>query len=160
MKQQKLVEKRNYRRNPRINGEPITEHRGDYFDDTPSMTKQSEAEACDINNIMKRYQATGLLPDLIERQPMYGDFSTVQTFHEAQGIVAQAREQFEALPAEMRDRFQNDPAKFLEFVENPKNEDELVKMGLATAKPQPEHKAPDKQPPAPDSTALPKPAAT
>jgi len=29
-------------------------------------------------------------------------------------------------------RFENDPAKFLEFVNDPKNDEDLIKMGLAT----------------------------
>lgn len=37
-----------------------------------------------------------------------------------------------ALPAQVRAKFSNDAAEFLDFVQNPKNADELVAMGLAT----------------------------
>ena len=48
-----------------------------------------------------------------------------------------AQEQFAALDAAVRSRFDNDPAKFLEFTADPANADEMVKMGLAVAKPAP-----------------------
>ncbi|RYF32309.1 MAG: hypothetical protein EOO38_31115, partial [Cytophagaceae bacterium] len=49
--------------------------------------------------------------------------------------------QFDALPAKIRDRFNNDPSRFLAFCENPENEAELVQLGLRDAKPE--------EPPAP-----------
>lgn len=96
-----------------------------------SRTKQSEAEACDINVIMERYIATGIPPEA-RGTPMYGDYSDVGTFQEALDIVRQAEAQFAALDARTRGRFQNDPAQFLEFCENPQNIDEMVTLGLAT----------------------------
>lgn len=121
---------------PRIYGEPYTSADSDMFgisfEGEVSLTKQSEAESCDINQIMKRYEATGLLPDMIDRNPVWGDFSDMATFHEAQEIVAKATEQFNSLDAHIRKEFGNDPARFLEFCEDPKNIPRLVDMGLAT----------------------------
>lgn len=128
---------RNYLIEPRRFGEPCEQkHRGDIdFTGQLSMTKQSEADACDINKIVKRYEATGLLPET-DKQPYYGDFSTMETFLEAQNIVAQGNSAFSALNATIRARFDNDPAKFLQFCEegfsNPLVAQELVKMGIAT----------------------------
>ena len=68
---------------------------------------------------------------MIEKNPIYGDFSDMESFHEAQGIIAHANQQFAMLSAETRERFGNDPAKFLEFVNDPQNNEEKVKMGLA-----------------------------
>lgn len=138
MKQQKLTEQRNFYTNPRSMAELGPNFR-DGSDDInewgPSLTKQSEAAACDINNIMEKYTATGFLPDGDGRQPAYGDFSTMETFQEALNIVSSANAQFYSLPAEIRQRFANDPGQFLGFVEagatDPKVRDELVKMGLA-----------------------------
>ena len=137
MKQEKLKEHRNYRMNPRSAHEgPDPDFRDDLnFGDEVSRTKQSEAEACDINNIMKKYQATGILPDADGRQPMWEDFSEAATFMEALHIVSQAQSSFHALPAEIRSRFGNDPAQFLAFVEKGSTDaevgKELVSMGLA-----------------------------
>lgn len=110
-----------------------------------SLTRQSEAEDCDINNIVKKYQSTGLLPDMIKENPQYGDFSSVADFQQSMDIIAFANAQFNALDAHVRDRFANDPAKFLAFCEKTENAEELIKMGLATRRPDPV---------TPDSTTL------
>jgi len=95
------------------------------------LTQQSMKDECDINRLMERYRKTGQLPDLVRKNPQYGDFSAVPDFLEAQNVIIRAQEQFDALPAKVRERFGNDPAKMLAFVADPKNGDELVKLGLA-----------------------------
>lgn len=155
MKQQKLNEIRNYQANPRsYHEQPDPDHRCDIcFEGQVSLTKQSEAEAADINNIMKRYEQTGLLPaNANQKEMFYGDFSTAETFQEALAIVSHAQSAFHRLPAEVRANFQNDPQRFLEFVEsaekNPEAMKELVNMGLATERPKPA--------PTPEPTPAPK----
>jgi len=101
-------------------------------DPSESKTQQSAAQECDINYIMQRYEKTGILPDLIKADPRYGDFSAVPDYQKAMEIVAHAEEQFAALDAPIRRRFNDDPANFLGFCEDPQNVDELVKLGLAT----------------------------
>jgi len=103
----------------------------------PTRTKQSEMAACDINNILKRYQKTGQLPDLIKQNPQYGDFTNVLSYQESLNTVAMAQAQFNALDAHIRERFMNDPARFLEFATNPKNNKELIRLGLAVERPAP-----------------------
>lgn len=98
----------------------------------PSLTKQTFMEECDINNIMKRFENTGILPDLIKENPQYGDFSDPMDYQSALNTVLLAQEQFDALSSIVRERFNNDPQTFLEFTSNPDNSEELVKMGLAT----------------------------
>lgn len=101
-----------------------------------SMTKQCFKEECDINNIVKRYMDTGILGDPFDtRKPVFGDFSDVPDFHEAQGVIAKAFEQFADLPAEVRDRFANNPAQLMEFLDNPANRDEAIKLGLVSSEP-------------------------
>lgn len=126
---------RNYDLQPRRYGEMDNNYRGDLEHFEPTLTKQSEKEACDINNIMARYQQTGVLPDMIRQDPQYGDFSDIGSFMEAQNIVAHANAQFAALDAHVRARFNNNPAEMLKFVEqaanDPEKGSELVKLGLA-----------------------------
>lgn len=100
------------------------------FEGDKGVTKQSDAKDCDINAIFKRYERTGQLPDMIVRDGSYGDFSEVPTYQEALNIVIRAKEQFMALDAGVRNRFDNDPAKFLAFATDEKNYDEMEKMGL------------------------------
>lgn len=104
---------------------------------TPTLTKQAFKDECDVNNILKNFEKTGQLPDLIKAQPQYGDFSEVAEYQDAMNVVAVANQQFANLPAHTRDRFNNNPAQFLEFVDNPENAQELIKMGLATERSKP-----------------------
>lgn len=103
---------------------------------SPSLTKQSMKDECDLNIILKKYQSTGILPDMIKTDPQYGDFSAVPDYQSALDIINKAELQFSSLEAQVRIRFQNDPAEFLAFATDPKNSEELIKMGLATARPQ------------------------
>lgn len=101
-----------------------------------ARASQEQKDECDINVILKRFEKTGVLPEMIKSQPHYGDFSSVPDFQAAQNIVAHANEQFAALDAHIRKRFGNDPAEFLAFASDPSNQDEMIRLGLATRKPQ------------------------
>lgn len=100
----------------------------------PSMTKQAEAEACDINNIMKRYEQTGLLPQLSEKIAQYGEFADVPTYMESMAVVAQASNAFAELPADTRAFFHNDPSRFLDYMDKAPNDEKkfekLIELGL------------------------------
>ena len=87
----------------------------------------------DINNIMKRYERTGLLDHVNQYQGDYGDYTNVPVdYHDALNFVRNSQEMFMTLPAAVRARFDNDPGAFLKFVEDPANADAMVEMGLAT----------------------------
>lgn len=109
----------------------------DTGEELPSMTKQSFRDECDINTIMRRYETTGEITHLNRRNPEYGDFTDVKTFHEAMNIVQTANQAFSDLPASVRDRFGNDPAKMLEFLQNPENVEEAIKLGLLVRRDEP-----------------------
>lgn len=96
------------------------------------MTDQSQAKDCDVNVIMDRFMKTGQLPAMIQGNPEYGDFSDPVEYQEALNRVRHAEEQFAALNAKIRGRFDNDPAQFLAFATDPKNGEEMVKLGLAS----------------------------
>lgn len=108
------------------------------FSKDPGMTDQSQAAECDVNRILDRYAKTGVFPGA-DVQGLYGDYSSVPDFHASMDIVLRAQDQFDHLDAKVRKRFNNDPAEFLEFVNDPKNAEEMVNLGLATPR------APDKQ---------------
>lgn len=99
-----------------------------------SLTEQSHKKDCDINNILKKFNKDGVLPGMIKTNPTWGDFSEVEDYRTSLEIVAKASEQFLNLPSRVRNRFQNDPALFLQFANDPKNIDEMISMGLATRK--------------------------
>jgi len=102
--------------------------------DTPSKTIQSAKDECDINIILKKYKTTGQLPDLIKSNPQYGDFSQVSDYQSAMNVIVHAQEQFSALSAHVRKRFNNDPAEFLSFAQDASNSSEMIKLGLASKK--------------------------
>ena len=95
----------------------------------PSLTRQSEAAYADINKIMAKYRKTGVLPPQT-REGFYADISEVGDYREALARVEQMDEQFSSLPADLRIKFNNDPAEFLDFVSNEENMDKIEEMGL------------------------------
>lgn len=95
----------------------------------PSLAKQSFAEEVDINTIVRRFNLTGQLPDNV-RAPTYADFEGIFDFHSAMNAVASAGEAFDAMPAEVRSRFHNNPAEFVDFCSDEKNRVEAEKLGL------------------------------
>ena len=95
----------------------------------PSMTKQSFKDECNINKIMAKFQTTGALNHYAKHAPTYGDTTGVD-YHDALNLVANANTMFEELPSSIRKRFDNDPEQFLKFVEDPKNADEMIELGL------------------------------
>lgn len=97
-----------------------------------SLTKQSFKRECDINTIMAKYAKGQVVDHLARHGGSYGDFSS-QDFHEAMNIVRKGEEMFLDLDSGLRRRFGNDPAVFLEFVQDPKNASQLIELGLAEA---------------------------
>jgi phage internal scaffolding protein len=73
---------------------------------------------------------TGLIEHQRDHPGQYGDF-TSNDYQESMNIVAKAQSMFNQLPSQIRNEFDNDPAQFLDFVQDPQNEDQLVDMGLA-----------------------------
>ena len=97
-----------------------------------SLTRQEFLEESDINNIMKRYSAGMPLPSG-SRQPMFGDFSNVPDYAQAFDIVQRSKELFSQLPSAVRDRFANSPENLLAFLQDDKNRDEAISLGLIDA---------------------------
>lgn len=109
-----------------------------YVDDSEQcLVEQSHKDSCDINFIMKKYEQTGQLHHVMEAMPNFGDFDPI-TYQEAKNATIAAEDAFMSLPAKLRQRFDNDPGKFLEFTDDPANAEELINLGLATAKPVPD----------------------
>lgn len=109
------------------------------FFEEPSRTKQAFKQECDINHIMKKFKKIEGV-DFLSRYQGYtggqfGDFTGVTDYRSAIEQIRSAEAVFDSLPAMVRRRFDNDPASFLDFCQNPANAGELVAMGLAKAQP-------------------------
>lgn len=100
----------------------------------PTKTQQQFKDECDINNIMKRYASTGEFLHLTKKKGVYGDFSQIDDYQGMLDKVQQAQEAFMTLPADVRTRFQNDPGSLISFLQDEKNHDEGVKLGLINPK--------------------------
>ncbi|WNK14463.1 MAG: internal scaffolding protein [Microvirus sp.] len=94
--------------------------------------QQAAKDECDINQIMKRFKATGVLPVQLKQNGQYGDFTADMDYQASLNAVMAAQAQFNKLPARIRSRFENDPGQFIEFMNNPANGQELIDLGLAT----------------------------
>lgn len=100
-----------------------------FIPDPVSRTKQSFADECEINNIMAKFQKTGVINHAVKHQATYGQADGT-TFQEAMNIVIDAQEAFSDLPSSLRSRFGNDPAAYLNFVSNEENYPEMERLGL------------------------------
>jgi hypothetical protein len=97
-----------------------------------ALTEQSHQNSCDINLILAQFMETGIMPNMKQNTPQYGDVSEID-FQDIQMQLATAKTLFEELPDHVKAQFDNEPFKFLAFAENPENNQALVDMGLASA---------------------------
>ena len=112
----------------------VSRETGTSFEGEESLAIQSAKDECDINTIVRRFGVTGVLPEGA-RSVTYLDFDGVFDFQTAMNAVRSAQDAFMALDADVRQRFYNDPQRFVEFCSKPENIDELRRMGLADPAP-------------------------
>ena len=99
-----------------------------------SLTEQQFAEESQILNKIRKYDSQGFF-DSINRNPgQYNDFTQVRDLADAIDQIEQARDAFQEIPSDIRKRFNNSPSEFFDFASKEDNYNELVKLGLATAK--------------------------
>ncbi|AXH77264.1 MAG: internal scaffolding protein [Microviridae sp.] len=104
-------------------------HPGMTFPKNSEYTKQEFKNECDINVIMAQYQYSGEIPNLNTMQPVYQDCTGLD-YMEHMNKIVEANNLFADLPSKIRNRFNNDPALFLDFVHDENNRSELQSMGL------------------------------
>lgn len=93
------------------------------------LTEQAHKQETDMNYILRDYQAKGIVRHVNKYEGRYDDVE-VGDFQEAMFIVKNAENMFNELPSGVRKRFKNDIPRFLEFVQDPGNKEELQKMKL------------------------------
>jgi len=96
---------------------------------TRTKTEQQHENECNINTIMRKMHAQGIIPHY-ETGGNFGDFTSIDDFQTAQNRIIAANNDFMALPAELRAKFDNDPGQLLQFLENPDNREACQEMGL------------------------------
>lgn len=118
----------------------------------PGKTKQSEADACDINLIMAQYTRTGFVSHVRAGVPTFADVSAVPDYRTAIDNLRRAEEYFLTLPAKVRATFDHNVAAFLDYVSDPSTTEESIReRGLAVL--EVKEKPPAAEPPADDDGA-------
>lgn len=95
----------------------------------PSLAQQHFKQSTDINNIMAKVRkGKATLPD--PGQLIVGDFTNTPDLHEIMAKTNQVKEAFMRLPAEVRNRFRNDPQRFIDYMSDKDKHEEQVELGL------------------------------
>lgn len=91
-----------------------------------SLTRQEFEAECNINNILARFNVTGVLIDPSikrTRTPLFGDFSSVPDYGSYHAAMLRAKEHFDSLPLDVRMRFGDDPTEAMRWLAtNPSKE--------------------------------------
>lgn len=94
------------------------------------ITKQSHKEECDIYNILRQYNRTGIITHVQNARPSYQDLPADVDYQSALNTIIAADAAFAALPAKVRDHFNNDPSAFLAAFSDKAQEAQLREFGL------------------------------
>lgn len=108
----------------------VANPKGDIYFGGVSMTDPSFGKDCDINNIMAQYIQTGDIRGMRQELGISGDFSEVGDYASAMEVVQTADALFMELPAAVRSEFGHDPQRMYDFVQDPKNRDRAIALGM------------------------------
>src|SRR6187399_217615 len=100
--------------------------------DEPSMTIQSERDKLDIEIVKGIYEKHRHMYDSRTAADTlkYGGFQSGDDYHTLLLRAQDAQDDFMTLDARIRDRFDNDPGKLLDYVRDPNNRLEAIQLGL------------------------------
>lgn len=98
------------------------------------LTVQADAAEADINKIIARIDKGGMLTRINRSEPFYGDISEFGGLQESIIKVQKANELFMDMSAAVRERFDNDPVKMIDFLGDDDNLDEAIALGMVLPK--------------------------
>jgi len=104
----------------------------------PSKTDQQYGDETDVNQIVEKYMRTGELSHTRNQQGVYADTSEIPDLLGATLIVQEANEKFAELPADVREKFQNNPINMMDYLAQEKNRSEAEELGLINRRPKTE----------------------
>jgi len=109
------------------------------FSNCPTLTEQHTAHLTDINYLIKTYKPDELAAYIAarsqyRREILGHDFSQEPSLQESKNIIYRSKQEFEALPDDVKMQFKNH-LEFLKFIDNPVNSEKMLKLGILT-KPQ------------------------
>lgn len=116
----------------------VTEPQGE------TKTQLQFQKDCNVNNIIAKFKKTGSVTHVRNRKEgVYADLTELPNLQEAHAVVQLAQSAFDAVPSQIRAKFSNDPQQFIDFLRDPKNDEEAIKLGL---KDRPKQAEPPKPP--------------
>lgn len=125
----------------------------------PSRTDQSQFESTEINHMLELFRVTGQPPSAAVRPPTFDDFTVINDFTTARAAIIQAEQAFLQMDPQLRAKLGNDPQRFIEYLADPKNKQELQERGYILPDKQSAPTAPTPSP-APAGAPDPAPAPT
>lgn len=100
-----------------------------------TLTQQHFKKDCDINYILAKFNATGILETMGPGQ--YINLTESLDYREALHTIMEAQEAFNQIDAKARKEFDNDPSKFIEFLQIPENRKKAQELGFINPDPVP-----------------------
>lgn len=82
-----------------------------------TLVQQHFADEVDVNTIVRRFGLTRELPIGVAGG-VYGDFSGISDYESALEQIERARAGFMALPAPVRERFNNNPGELIKYAQS------------------------------------------
>lgn len=105
------------------------------YNNDPTLTSSVDAEEADANYVIEKFRKTGITP-FTRGKGQYLDISSLpDNLFEAQQLINETTERFNELPAKARLRFNNNPEEMYKFLQDPRNQEEAIKLGLLEVRP-------------------------
>jgi len=82
-----------------------------------SIVQQQFADEVNVNTIVRRFGLTRDMPSG-KLGGVYGDFSGISGYEDAVAAIERARAGFMTLPADVREKFRNDPGRLISTVQD------------------------------------------
>ncbi len=105
-----------------------------------SLTVQSDADQANIQKILEKYEAVGLIDHLVDVELQYGDISELTDYADAMRQVSEAEGKFMTLPSKVREVFKHDVAIWLDAANDGLSDiqrAQLKKLGVLEAREMP-----------------------
>lgn len=97
----------------------------------PSMTQQHFKDDCDINVIVRRFNAGQIntMP-LAMNEGFYADVSDLGSYQDANARVNSIKDYFSNLPSSVREKFNNSVDEFVAFASTSDSRSAFIEMGI------------------------------
>lgn len=101
-----------------------------------SMTKQSHKDECDIYNILAQFNRTNIFTHVNNNQPLYETLPDPIDYQQSLNTLIEAENAFATLSSAVRDRYGNNPALFLQALQDTDQHEYLRKEGILAPLPE------------------------